>query len=164
MWSSWSFGRDDSKRCLVDSWASTMHACFVFGILLDASLFASVSWKLERFFVPFLQGIAASIGSSNFLLAVLMVSLKFTIFWISERNPLSCRASSSFGFSFAHYWFSFFWALFLILTQTSSNKFSCLVVAWITTCNPLEVALSREWTWWILSKNLIPCRRKPLLI
>ena len=31
----------DSKRFLVDSWASTMHGCFVFRILLDSSLLAS---------------------------------------------------------------------------------------------------------------------------
>ena len=30
MWSSWSSGKVDSKRFLVDSWTSTRHACFVF--------------------------------------------------------------------------------------------------------------------------------------
>ena len=80
MWSSWSFGRDGSRCCLVDSWASTI------GILLDWQLFASVSWKLKSFFVPFLQGIAASIGTSNFLLAFFWGFSKFSIFWINEIN------------------------------------------------------------------------------
>ena len=63
MWSSWSFGRDDSRRCLVDSWASTFHAWFVFGILLDSHFFASVSWNGKCFSVPFF--------------AILMVSLYY---------------------------------------------------------------------------------------
>ena len=66
MWSSWSFGRDDPKRFLVDSWASTTHACLVFGILFNSPLLASVSWKSETLFAPNLQGIAASFGTSNF--------------------------------------------------------------------------------------------------
>ena len=45
-----------------------MHACFVF--LLDSVVSLAVSRSLfERFFVPILQGIAASIGISNFFLA-----------------------------------------------------------------------------------------------
>ena len=60
----------DMIRFLVDSWASTMHACFVFGILLGSRDSSSQFLeRLERFFVLFLQGICASIGASNFLLA-----------------------------------------------------------------------------------------------
>ena len=71
--------------------------------------------------------------------------------------PLNLRALSSFGFSFAHSSFSFFWA-----DQTSSHKLLCLVIAWIfvrppsrTTCILLEVFLSLKWASWFLSKNLI---------
>ena len=73
MWSS--FGRDDSKRCLVDSWASTIHACLVLGFMLDSQLVASVSRGEHCFFVPFMHDIVASIVTSNFLLTFTMLSL-----------------------------------------------------------------------------------------
>ena len=112
--------------------------------------------------------------------------------------PLSLRALSSFGFSFAHSCFSLFWGAFPIVDPTLRHKFSGLVVAWVcildfsgfwtalpifvqtsghrwsglvvfwifvslsrTTCIPLEVFLSIEWTLWILSKNLINFDSRP---
>ena len=64
MWFSWSFDRVLSKRVLVDSWASTMHACFDFRILLDS---VQVSLCRNEHCVVFsLQGIVASVGSSTF--------------------------------------------------------------------------------------------------
>ena len=106
MWSSWSFSRDDSGLCLVDSGASTLHACFVFGILLDSPRFASVSWNGKCFFVPFLHGIAASIGTSNFFLFFLW--FLFLLHLLDQCNKcLSIfRALSSFGFSIARCCFS----------------------------------------------------------
>ena len=140
MWSSWSFGRDDFKRCIVDSCASTMHACFVFGILLESPLFASRSWSQEDFFV-------CSVAKhcrihSNFQLCpcVLDGFFVFTIFRIDETNasqlssvvdlwlfkkrktPLSFRASSTFAFSIAHSCFSFFWAAFDMLDQFQATN------------------------------------------
>ena len=93
MWSSSSFGWDDSTRCLLDSCASTIHACFVFGILLDSQLCASVSWGEQCLIVPFVHGINSSIGTSNFLLT----------FLVSSFSPSS---GLSFGFSIAHSCFS----------------------------------------------------------
>ena len=57
MWSSWSFGRDDSRHCLVDSCAPRyMHALIFRGeILVDSQLRASVSWGELCFFVPFFR-------------------------------------------------------------------------------------------------------------
>ena len=69
---SWSIS---SESFLVDSWASTMHACFVFWTLLDPLVSSSVSRHmlgrlLGRLVVLSLQGIAASIGISNFSMRV----------------------------------------------------------------------------------------------
>ena len=65
MWSSWSFGRVDSNRFLVDSWVPTMHARCVLRILLDPLVSLSVSSSLlGRFVVLSLQGIVASIRIS----------------------------------------------------------------------------------------------------
>ena len=59
MRSSWSLGRALLKRFLLDSWASTMHACFDFR-LSDPSHVSLYCW----FFT--LQDMAASMGNSNF--------------------------------------------------------------------------------------------------
>ena len=68
LWSSWSFGRVGSKRFLVDSWASTMHACFVFWIFLDSSLSLTLARSFfERFFVsPFCKALPPPWESPNF--------------------------------------------------------------------------------------------------
>ena len=55
------------------------------GILLNSWLFASVSWSSKCFFVPFLQGIAASIGTSNYFLP----------FFDGFLNSPSCRSMKS---------------------------------------------------------------------
>ena len=112
MWSSWSFGADDSKRCRVDSCVSTIHACFVFRNL------------------HFLHGRAASSGTSNFLLAFSTFSLYSPSSTSIKFMLLNLRALSSFGFSIVHSCFSLFWAVFPILVHTSGHKFSGLVVAW----------------------------------
>ena len=59
MWSSSSFDRADSKRFLVGSWASTMHASFVFWILLDSSFALAVFRSLLN-----LCGVNTSFASS----------------------------------------------------------------------------------------------------
>ena len=57
-----------SKRFLVDSSASTMHAFFV--------LWVPEVLQVSLYFPPLvMQGIAAGIGSSNFLRAFFIVSL-----------------------------------------------------------------------------------------
>ena len=45
MWSSWPLGIVGSIRCLVDSWDSTIPACFVFDILSGTRSLASISWS-----------------------------------------------------------------------------------------------------------------------
>ena len=77
-----------------------MHALFL-GILLDSQLRASVSWGEHCFLVPFLHGIAASIG--HFLLACLMVSLYCPS---SKKMPLNLWTLSNLGFSIANSCFS----------------------------------------------------------
>ena len=79
IWSSWALWRGPSIRFLADSSASTMHACFVSRLskTLQVSLYSS---RLV------LQGIAAGIGSSNFLRAFFHNVLEFFIRWINEVN------------------------------------------------------------------------------
>ena len=77
------------------------------------------------------QGIAASIGTSSFFPAFLMIS---------------------------HSCFSFFWAAFPILVHFRPT-WSGLVVVWTfvslsrATCTLWEVSLSIEWILWVLSEN-----------
>ena len=86
-----SFGSVDSKRFLVDSWPSTMRACF--WILWLRCLFSHD--LLGRSFVLSLQGTAASMGISNFFLAFLMVSL---------ISPWSSIAHSCFPLFLSCFW------------------------------------------------------------
>ena len=55
-----------------------------------------------------LQGIAAGIGTSNFLRAALTMSLNSSSFGSIKNIPLNCLTLSSFGFSMAHLCFAFF--------------------------------------------------------
>ena len=75
VWFSWFLGRVDSKRSLVDSWASTIQAYSVF--LLGSVLpLATVSCGfLARFLISILHCMAASIETSSFFLAFLVVSV-----------------------------------------------------------------------------------------
>ena len=52
--------------------------------------------------------IAAGIGTSNFLRAAFIVSLKSSSFGSIKNIPLNCLVLSSFGFSTAHVGFAFF--------------------------------------------------------
>ena len=69
IWSSCQFGRDSSRRSLVDSLASKIHTSFD----LISLVLPRVSPRLHVLLV--LQSIARAIGVSNFLRAFLMVSL-----------------------------------------------------------------------------------------
>ena len=92
--------RIPSNRILTDSSASSTQAYLVlrFQILLQVS---------PRHFTGVLQGIAAGIGISNLLRAILMVCLKFFIIWFNEEDTTFCLALSSFGFSISHFCFAF---------------------------------------------------------
>ena len=63
-----------------------------------------------RQFSGALQGIAAGIGISNFLLAFFMVCLNSSSFGSMKKIPRICLALSSFGFSTANLCFAFFFA------------------------------------------------------
>ena len=60
------------------------------------------------FYRYFLQGLAAGIGTSNFLRAACIVSLNSSSFGSMKNIALNCLALSSFGFSIAHLCFAFF--------------------------------------------------------
>ena len=93
MWSSWSFGGIPFKRFLVDSWASTMRACFDFWILLVPLDSLSLSRCLNgRSIVFSLQSIAASIGFFNVSFPFFVVSL----------NSLSCGSITIRLSTFSH--------------------------------------------------------------
>ena len=122
-------GWEDSTRCLVDSWDSTVQPYTDVGVFSDANLrlchhlrgairspFARHGWCHKSF---------------QFSPCVFENSWVFSVTWINEVNPLSLRALSSFGFSFAHSCFSPFWAALPIFVHTSGNTWSCLVVDWI---------------------------------
>ena len=97
IWSSWCSGRDDYKSCLVDSWASTIQACFVFEILPELAVSAPVSDELAWLLVPFLQGIGTSIGTSNFLLALYDGIFIITIVRIDKVNSSQSPSIIEFG-------------------------------------------------------------------
>ena len=56
--------------------------------------------------IGILQGIAAGIGTSNFLRAAVIVSLNSSSLGSIKNIPLNCLAFSSFGFSIAHLCFA----------------------------------------------------------
>ena len=83
--------------------ASTAQAYFVLR-------FPIPRWASPLLFICIFQGIAAGIGTSNFLRAALIVSLNSSSFRSTKNIPLNCLALSSFRFSIAHLCFAFFFA------------------------------------------------------
>ena len=129
MWSSWSFGGGDSRRCLVDSCASTIHACLVWGILLDAP----TSRFLRRALFPSSFLAWHSRIHWNFQLSPRIFD-GFFIFSIFRINKINASQSSSiieFGLLDCPFLLFSFWAAFPILVHTSGHTFSGLVVAWM---------------------------------
>ena len=72
----------------------------------------------------FLQGIAAGIGTFNFLRAAFFVSLSSSSFGSIKNIPFSCLALSSFGFSINHLYFAFFFATSDINFSVSGHTLS----------------------------------------
>ena len=116
MWPSWSLRWVPSKRFLVDSSASTMHVFVVLRIPDVRQVFL--------FFTPMvLQGIAAGIGTSNFLRACLIVFLELRICSIDEINTSQLpRIVELRFFSIAHFCLSFRCAASDMSYHTSSHK------------------------------------------
>ena len=72
--------------------------------------FPNTAVSLPTALYRILQGIAAGIGTSNFLRAVLIVSLNSSSFGSKKKIPLNCLVLSSSGFSIAQLCFVFFFA------------------------------------------------------
>ena len=108
-----------SSLGLVLSSASTMQAYFVLR-------FPILRWVSPLLFIGILQGIAAGIGTSDFVRAAFIVSWKSSSFDSIKNIPLVCLALSSFGSSIAHLCFAFFFAAsvkkFHISGHTSSGR------------------------------------------
>ena len=105
---------------LVRSSASTTQAYFVLR-------FPILRWVNPPLFIGILTGIAAGIGTSNFLRAAFIVSLNSSSFDSTKNIPLNCLALSSFGFSTAHLCLAFFFAASDICFHMSGH---CLVLTW----------------------------------
>ena len=93
MWSSWSLCRVPPKSFLVDSSASTMHAYFDLRVsdspqVCPANARRATGLLYSRPLV--LQGIAAGIGTSNFLRAFSKSFLGFLTCWVNEVNTSQC--------------------------------------------------------------------------
>ena len=111
--------------------------CRAFVGISNTSIFSCVSQYCggsPLLFIGILQGIAAGIGTSNFLRAALMLSLNSSSFGSLENIPLNCFALSSFGFSIAHLCFAFFFRcishmrphIWPYIVQARGCLFSCI--------------------------------------
>ena len=122
-----------SSLGLVLSSASTTQAYFVLR-------FPILRWASPLLFIGILQGIAAGIGTSNFLQAAFIVSLNSLSFGPMKNILLNCLALTSFGFSIAHLCFAFFFAAsdinFHISGHTSSGR---EVVCFLVSLSPDHV-------------------------
>ena len=119
MWSWWSLCPAPSSLGLVLSSASTIQAYFVLRVPI-------LWWVSPLLFIGILQGIAAGIGTSNFLRAAFIVSLNSSSVGSMKNIPLNCLVLSSFGFSIAHLCFTFFFTAseihFHVSGHTSSGR------------------------------------------
>ena len=109
MWSSWFFGREDSRRCLVDPCAATIHACFFLNrVGLTPSPFSFL--KRARWVLfwpcPFFARHCRLHRNFQFYPRIFDGFFVFSIIRINKVNAFNLRALSSFGFSIAHSCFS----------------------------------------------------------
>ena len=96
----------DSVFCLVDSWDSTIQPYIVLNSFPWSFFCSTFVFTMLECCLPRLQGMAAAIGLSSLLLAFLIISEGSLSSGSKKKIPLSVRALSSFGFSFAHACFS----------------------------------------------------------
>ena len=116
--------------------ASTTQAYFVLR-------FPILRWASPLLFIGVLQGIAAGIGTSNFLRAALIVSLNSSSSGSIKNIPLNCLALSSFGFSIAYFCFALLFAVSDICFHTSGHTLSGReVVGFLVSLHPGHVYLS----------------------
>ena len=115
--------------------ASTTQAYFVLR-------FPILRWVSTLLFIGILQGIAAGIGTFNFLRAAFIVSLSSSSFGSMKNIPLNCLALSSFSLSMAHLCFAFFFAASDICFHISGHTLSGLeVVCFLVSLHPDHVSL-----------------------
>ena len=102
--------------------------------------FQILRWVSPLLFICILQGIAAGIGTSNFLRAAFIVSLNSSSFGSMKNVPLNCLALSSFGFSIAHLCFAFFFCKLDICFHMSGHALSGLeIVCVLVSLHPDQV-------------------------
>ena len=130
MWSSWFLCRAPSKRFLVDSSASTMHAYFV--------MRSSGVRQVSLYFLPLiLQGIAAGIGTSNFLRAIFHSFNELRIFWINEVN--TAQSSSVFKLRFVFPFVALLLTCLSISLATSSQAWISFVFSWTASWTSIPI-------------------------
>ena len=113
--------------------ASTTQAYFVMR-------FPILRWVSPLLFNGILQGIAAGIGTSNFLRAAFLMSLNSSSFVSMKNIPFNCLALWSFVFSFVHFCFAFFFAASDMCFHISSHTLSGLeVVCFLVSLSPDHV-------------------------
>ena len=137
-----------SNRILKDSSASTIqaHLILCFPILLQVSM---------RQCTGVLQGIAAGIGTSNFLRAFFMVCLNSSSSGPMKKIPRICLALSSFGFSIVHFCFALFVAASDICFHISGHTLPSLeVVCFLVSKSPPGPCLSVRWPF-VQQMNLV---------
>ena len=122
--------------------------------------FPILRWVSPLLFIGILQGIAAGIGTSNFLRAAFIVRLNSSSFGSMKKIPLNFLALSSFGFSIVDFCFAFFVAAsdiyFLhIFGHTSSGRevFLSPRKSPRTMCIHQVASRSTRWILWSLSMH-----------
>ena len=125
-WSSWYLCGTPSNRILKDSSASTIQAYLV---LVPPLQFTGV-----------LQGIAAGIGTSNFLRAFFMILLNSSSSGSMKKISRNCLVISSFGVSRAHFCFALLFAASDICFHISGHTLPGLeVVCFLVSLHPDHV-------------------------
>ena len=117
LWSWWGLCPAPSSLGLVYSSASTTQAYFVLR-------FPIFWWFSPLLFIGILQGIAAGIGTSNFLQAAFTVSLNSSSSGSMKNITLDCVALSSLGFTKAHLCSAFFFVASDIIVHISDHTAS----------------------------------------
>ena len=116
--------------------ASTIQAYFV-------TRFPILRWVSPLLFTGILQGIAAGIGTSNFLCAAFVVILKFSSFGSMKNIPVSCLA-------FVEFWFLDRPSLFCFLFRCNRHMLPHIWPYIIRTRGCLFPRQSPSWTMFIL--------------
>ena len=147
MWSSWPSSRDDSKRFLVDLWASTVHACLVLEScwIRHSSHQFSGSWRAYVFLFYKALPPPLELPTFSHVWSVFVIII-FRIDEISASQPSSI----------IDLWllvcplFLFFLVIGLpILVHISGHTFSSRVVAWIC----VSLSLDHTYPWGCSSFN-----------